>query len=73
MARHKGIVYKRKGREDASKSQANFPKVTTPNPITDLSIDLGSWISNAKDFGSSIRPSENSFTKGKVTQSNKYS
>jgi ribonuclease HI/transposase InsO family protein len=48
MARHKGIVYKRKGREDASKSQANFPKVTTPSPITDLSIDLGSWISSAK-------------------------
>jgi hypothetical protein len=48
MARHKGIVYKRKGREDASKSQANFPKVTSPIPITDLSIDLGSWISNAK-------------------------
>jgi hypothetical protein len=48
MARHKGIVYQRKGREGASKSQTNFPKVTTPLPITDLSIDLGSWISNAK-------------------------
>ena len=48
MDRHKGIVYKRKGREDASKSQANFPKVTSPIPITNLSIDLGSWISNAK-------------------------
>jgi hypothetical protein len=48
MAKHKGIVYQRKGREVASKSQTNFPKVTTPLPITDLSIDLGSWISNAK-------------------------
>jgi ribonuclease HI len=48
MARHKGIVYQRKGRETTSKSQTNFPKVTTPLPITDLSIDLGSWISNAK-------------------------
>jgi hypothetical protein len=48
MARHKEIVYQRKGREGASKSQANFPKVTNPPPITNLSIDLGSWISNAK-------------------------
>jgi hypothetical protein len=45
MARHKGIVYQRKGREFASKSQTNFLKVTTPLPIIDLSIDLGSWIS----------------------------
>ena len=48
MARLKGIVYQRKRREAASKPQTNFPKVTTPLPITDLSIDLGSWISNAK-------------------------
>ena len=48
MARHKGIVYQRKGRDGASKSQANFPKVTNPPPFTNLSIDLGSWISNAK-------------------------
>jgi hypothetical protein len=67
MARHKGIVYQRKGRDGASKSQANFPKVTNPPPIVDLTIDLGSWISNAKGIGSSIRSSENSFTKGKIT------
>jgi hypothetical protein len=48
MSRHKGIIYQRKGREVASKSQTNFPKVTTPLPITDLSFDLGSWILNAK-------------------------
>jgi hypothetical protein len=64
MARHKGIVYQRKGRDGASKSQANFPKVTKPPPITNLSIDLGSWISNAKIL---VRPAENSFTKGKIT------
>jgi hypothetical protein len=48
MAKLKGIVYQRKGRDGASKSQANFPKVTNPSSITNLSIDLGSWISNAK-------------------------
>jgi hypothetical protein len=31
MARHRGIVYQRKGKEGTSNSQANFPKVTTPN------------------------------------------
>jgi hypothetical protein len=50
MARHKGIVYQRKGKDGTNKSQANFPKVTTPptTPITDLTVDLGNWISNAK-------------------------
>jgi hypothetical protein len=47
MARHKGIVYQRKGKEGTNKSQPNFPKVTTPTntPITNLTVDLGSWIS----------------------------
>ena len=50
MARHKGIVYQRKGKEETNKSQPNFPKVTTPTqtPIANLNVDLGSWISNAK-------------------------
>jgi hypothetical protein len=50
MARHKGIVYQRKGKEGTNKSQPNFPKVTTPTntPTTNLIVDLGSWISNAK-------------------------
>jgi hypothetical protein len=48
MDRHKGIIYQRKGRDGANKPQANFPKVTNPAPIADLTIDLGSWISNAK-------------------------
>jgi ribonuclease HI len=50
MARHRGIVYQRKGKEGTNKSQPNFPKVTTPTntPITNLNVDLGSWISNAK-------------------------
>jgi hypothetical protein len=50
MARHKGIVYQRKGKDGTNKSQANFPKVTAPptTPITDLTVDLRNWISNAK-------------------------
>jgi hypothetical protein len=50
LARHKGIVYQRKGKEGTSISQNNFPKVITPtqNPITNLNVDLGSWIANAK-------------------------
>jgi hypothetical protein len=50
MARHRGIVYQRRGKEGTSNSQPNFPKVTTPThtPIANLNVDLGSWISNAK-------------------------
>jgi hypothetical protein len=50
MARHRGIVYERKGKEGTSNSQTNFPKVTTPTqtPIANLIVDLGSWIANAK-------------------------
>jgi hypothetical protein len=38
MAIHKGIVYQRKGKHGANKSQANFPKVTNPPPITNLTV-----------------------------------
>jgi hypothetical protein len=47
MARHKGIVYQWKGKEGPNKSQTNFPEVINP-PITNLIVDLGNWISNAK-------------------------
>jgi hypothetical protein len=47
MDRHKGIVYQRKGKDGPNKYQTNFPKVITP-PITDLTVDLGNWISNEK-------------------------
>jgi hypothetical protein len=49
MARHKGIVYQRKGKDGPNKSQTNFPKVITPT-VTNLTVDLGNWISNAKVF-----------------------
>jgi hypothetical protein len=50
LARHTGIVYQRKGKEGTSISQNKFPKVTTPtqNPITNLNVDIGSWIANSK-------------------------
>jgi hypothetical protein len=50
MARHRGIVYQRRGKEATSNSQPNFPKVTTPTHtrIANLNVDLGSWISDAK-------------------------
>jgi hypothetical protein len=47
MAKYKGVTYQRKGNDNASKSSQIIPKASTP-PDTDLSVDLGSWISNAK-------------------------
>jgi hypothetical protein len=47
MARHKGIVYQRKGKDGPNKYQTKFPKVITPL-TTNLTVDLGNWISNAK-------------------------
>jgi hypothetical protein len=45
MAKYKGVTYQRK--ENDKKSSQIIPKTSTP-PDTDLSVDLGSWISNAK-------------------------
>jgi hypothetical protein len=47
MTKYKGVMHQRKGNDNSNKSYQNIPKaITTPN--ADLSIDLGSWISNAK-------------------------
>jgi hypothetical protein len=45
MEKYKGVTYQRK--ENDKKSSQIIPKTPTP-PDTDLSVDLGSWISNAK-------------------------
>jgi hypothetical protein len=45
MARYKGVTYQRKGND--KKSYQNIPKAFTP-PTKDLSVDLGSWILDAK-------------------------
>jgi hypothetical protein len=47
MARYKGVTYQKKGNDNSSKSYQNIPKAITP-PNADLSVDLSSWISNAK-------------------------
>jgi hypothetical protein len=47
MARHKGVTYQRRGNDNTNKSYQKVPKPLTP-PTTNLSVDLGSWISNAK-------------------------
>jgi hypothetical protein len=47
MARYKGVTYQRKGNENPTKTNQNIPKAITP-PTSELSIDLGGWISNAK-------------------------
>jgi hypothetical protein len=45
MARFKGVTYQK--RRNDNKSYQNIPKTLTP-PTADLSVDLGSWIANAK-------------------------
>ena len=54
MAKYKGITYQRRGvqnqdRPQTSISKVHFPpKEKIPPSNTDLNIDLGGWINNAK-------------------------
>jgi hypothetical protein len=54
MAKFKGITYQRNGNKSQEKNQANVPKVTPTPPklsvhvSSELNIDLGGWLSNAK-------------------------
>ena len=54
MAKYRGITYQRNGNRNQDKSQTNIPKVaqTTPKSSvhvnSDLNIDLGGWLSNAR-------------------------
>jgi hypothetical protein len=54
MARYKGITYQRNGNRSQDKSHANIPKVAPTPPksnvyaSSNLIIDLGGWLSNAK-------------------------
>jgi hypothetical protein len=47
MARYKGVTYQRKGNENPTRTNQNIPKAITP-PTSELNIDLGGWVSNAK-------------------------
>jgi hypothetical protein len=47
MERNKGITYQRKGNDNPVKPYHNIPTTITP-PTSKLSIELGSWVSNAK-------------------------
>jgi hypothetical protein len=47
MVKYKAITYQRNGSDNASKSRQKIPKAST-SLDTDLSVDLGSWIANAK-------------------------
>jgi hypothetical protein len=54
MAKFRGITYQRNGNKNQSNNQENFPKVAQNPPksnvyaSSDLNIDLGGWLSNAK-------------------------
>jgi hypothetical protein len=54
MAKYRGITYQRNGNRNQDKNRANIPKVApTPSNSTvhansDLNIDLGGWLNNAK-------------------------
>jgi hypothetical protein len=54
MAKFKGITYQRNGNKSQDKNQANIPKVAPTPPksnvyaSSELNIDLGGWLSNAK-------------------------
>jgi hypothetical protein len=53
MAKFRGISYQRNGNKNQDKNQANIPKVApTPKSTvyanSDLNINLGGWLSNAK-------------------------
>jgi hypothetical protein len=54
MAKFRGITYQRNGNKSQDKNQANIPKVAPTPPksnvyaSSELNIDLGGWLSNAK-------------------------
>jgi len=54
MAKYRGIIYQRNGKKNQYRNQANIPKVAPTPPKSnvhtnsDLNIDLGGWLSNAK-------------------------
>jgi hypothetical protein len=54
MAKFRGITCQRNGNKSLDKNQANIPKVAPTHPksnvyaSSDLNIDLGGWLSNAK-------------------------
>jgi hypothetical protein len=54
MAKYRGITYQRNGNKGQDKGQSSVPKVSPFPPKSnvhvnsDLNIDLGGWISNAK-------------------------
>jgi hypothetical protein len=75
MARHRGIIYQRRGKEGTSNSQPNFPKVTTPThtPIANLNVDLGKLDIKCKGLGFSVKSLENSLTERKASASYKSS
>ena len=54
MAKFKGITYQRNGNKSQDKNHANIPKIAPTLPksnvyaSSELNIDLGGWLSNAK-------------------------
>ena len=54
MAKYKGITYQRRGTQNQDRPQTSIskvplpPKENIPPSNTDLNIDLGGWINNAK-------------------------
>jgi hypothetical protein len=54
MAKYRGITYQRNGNRSQDRNQANIPKIAPTPPksnvyaSSDLNIDLGGWLSNAK-------------------------
>jgi hypothetical protein len=54
MAKYRGITYQRNGNRGQYKGQTSIPKVAPTPPKSnvcvnsDLNIDLGGWLSNAK-------------------------
>jgi hypothetical protein len=54
MAKYRGITYQRNGNISQDRNQANIPKISPTPPksnvyaSSDLNIDLGGWLSNAK-------------------------
>jgi hypothetical protein len=54
MAKYRGITYQRNGNINQDRNQANIPKVAPTPPKSnmhtnsDLNIDLGGWLNNAK-------------------------
>jgi hypothetical protein len=68
MARYKGVTYQRKGNGNTTKTDQNIPKAITP-PTSELNIDLGSWVSNAKVLVPSSKTHKNTLLERKVNNS----